>query len=73
MKLANFLNIGDAYDVIKMATLHRTSCDVVWRHKDASTGPHCNTEENLLFLRRFILVLKCNLYVLSFFIKYFRM
>ena len=43
------MNIDDAYDVIKMATLHRTSCDVVWRHKDASTGPHCNTGENLLF------------------------
>ena len=54
MKLANFLNIDDAYDVIKMTTLHRTSCDVVWRHKDVSTGPHCNTEENLLFTTIYI-------------------
>ena len=71
MKLANFLNIGGAYDVIKMATLHRTSGDVVLRQKDASTGPHCNTKENLLFTTS-ILVLRCNLYVFSFFIKYFR-
>ena len=54
MKLANFLNIDDAYDIIKIATLHRTSCDVVWRHKDASTGPHCYTEENLLFTTIYI-------------------
>ena len=43
------MNNVDAYDVIKVATLHRTSCDVVWRHKDVSTVPHCNTEENLLY------------------------
>ena len=54
MKLATFLNIDDAHDVIKMATLHRTSCDVVWRHKDVSTGPHCNTEENLFFTTIYI-------------------
>ena len=54
MKLANFLNIDDAYDVIKMATLHRTSCDVVWLHKSVSTGPHCNTEENLRFTTIYI-------------------
>ena len=54
MKLANFLNIDDAYDVIKMATLHRTSCDVVWRHKDASTGPHCIKKENLLFTTSYV-------------------
>ena len=54
MKLANFLNIDDAYDVIKMAMLHRMSCDIVWRHKDVSTGPHCNTEENLLFTTIYI-------------------
>ena len=32
-----------------MATLHRTLCDVVWRHKDISTDPHCITKENLLY------------------------
>ena len=57
IKLENFLNIDDAYDVIKMATLHRTSCEVVWHHKDASTGPtvpRCNTGENLLFTTIYI-------------------
>ena len=44
-----FLNYHNAYDVIKMATLHRTLCDVVWRHKDVSTDPHCITRENLLY------------------------
>ena len=48
------MNNDDAYDVIKMATLHRASCDVVWRHKNASTGPHCNTGENLLFTTIYI-------------------
>ena len=38
-----FLNYHNAYDVIKMATLHRTLCDVVWRHKDVCTDPHCIT------------------------------
>ena len=37
-----------------MATLQRTSYDVVWRHKDVSTGPHSNTEENLLFTTIYI-------------------
>ena len=37
-----------------MATLHRTLCDVVWRHKDVSTGPHCITRENLLYTTIFI-------------------
>ena len=32
-----------------MATLHRTLCDVVCRHKDVSTDPHCITKENLLY------------------------
>ena len=54
MKLVTFLNIDDAYDVIKMATIHRASYDVVWRHKDVSTGPHFNTEENLLFTTTYI-------------------
>ena len=54
IKLENFLNIDDAYYVIKMATFNRTSCDVVWRHKDAVTGPHFNTEENLLFTTIYI-------------------
>ena len=54
MNLVNFLNIGDAYDVIKMATLHRTSCDVIWRHKDRSTGPQCNTQGNLFFTTIYI-------------------
>ena len=44
-----FLNYCKAYDVIKMATLHRTLCDVVWRHKDVSTDPHCITRENWLY------------------------
>ena len=44
-----FLNYHNAYGVIKMATLHRTLCDVVWRHKDVSTDPHCITRENLLY------------------------
>ena len=48
------MNIDDGYDVIKMATLHRTSCDVVWRHKDASTDPYCNTGKNLLFTTIYI-------------------
>ena len=52
--MENFLNIDDTYDVIKMVMLHRTSCDVVWHHKDASTGPHCNTGENLLFTTIYI-------------------
>ena len=71
MKLANFLNIDDDNDIIKMGTLNRTSCDVVWRNKDVSTGPHCNTEENLLFMT-ILSVLRCNLYVFLFCIKYFR-
>ena len=37
-----------------MATLHRTLCDVVWRHKDVSTDPHCITRENLLYTTIFI-------------------
>ena len=32
-----------------MATLHRTLCDVVWRHKDVSTDPHSIIRENLLY------------------------
>ena len=51
MKLVNFLNIDGAYDVIKTA---KNTYDVVWRHKDVSTGPHCNTEENLLFTTIYI-------------------
>ena len=54
MNLVNFLNIDDAYDVIKMVTLHRTSYDVVWRHRDVSIGPHCNTEETCFFMTIYI-------------------
>ena len=32
-----------------MATLHRTLCDFVWRHKDVSTDPHYITWEKLLY------------------------
>ena len=44
-----FLNYHNAYDVIKLATLRRTLCNVVWRHTDVSTDPHCITRENLLY------------------------
>ena len=43
------MNYHNAYDVIKMAMLHRTLCDVVWRHKDVSIDPLCITRENLLY------------------------
>ena len=49
INLVIFLNYHNAYDVIKKATLHRTLCDVVWRHKDISTDPHCTSRENLLY------------------------
>ena len=59
----------DAYDVIKTVMLHRTLCDVVWRRKDkhlnwdvkhqhkqtkTKTGPHGNTDGNLLYMTIYI-------------------
>ena len=44
-----FLNYHNANDVIKMTTLHRTLCEVVWRHKDVSTDPRCISREHLLY------------------------
>ena len=41
----NFLNYVDANDVTKTATLRKTLCGVVWRHKDVSTIPLGNTAE----------------------------